>query len=549
MKSAIRIALSAYGLTLLGTAMAFEPIVYEGEAPSIRLEVLGTYRGNFYDSDSSIEPAAYDPRTKRLFVVSQDRGGVDVLDISDPSAPTKINLIDVLVLGLPSAIAVKQGIVAVGIENTVKTEAGYVAFFDADGVELANPVSIGVQPSGVAFTPDGDKVVTASTGEANDAYTDDPVGSVSVIDIRRRDHRVMTSVITDDFSSFNGKKEELIASGVRLFGPHEPTVSQDLEPEAIAVSHDSRTAWVTLTRNNALAVVDIEAAKVVDILPFGYKDHNVEGNGLDASDKDGGVNIRAWPVKGMYQPDLFAAYCTGDQTYLVTPNEGDPRDSEGFSETDQVENLVLDPTAFPNALELNKEENLGRLGVATVQGDTDNDGDFDELYSFGSRSFAIWTPDAELVFDSGDEFEKITAAAIPDNFNSQDNESSFDDRSDQRGPEPEVVAVGEIETHHYAFTGLEQIGGVMVYDISNPWEPEFQVYVNNRDFSVNPRDFCVKGTPPSKECAAAGDLGPEGVTFIPRSKSPIDAALLVMTQEISDTTTIYRVDRIIPQEH
>ena len=553
MKPVTAVTAVVLSFAVSAAAVALEPIVYEGEDPTIRLEVLGTHRGDAYNSSSSNEPAAYDPITKRLFVVSKDRGGVDVIDIRHPSTPQLDDPIDVSDLGLPSFVAVKGRIIAVAIENTIGTDPGYVAFFDLHGRKLAT-VGVGAQPSMVAFTPNGRYAIVASSGEANDEYTIDPAGSISIIELHRRGHRLKTSVVTDNFSSFNDQVDELRASDVRIFGPN-ATVSQDLEPQSVVISHDSRTAWVSMPTNNALAVVDIKAADVVEIDSFGYKDHNVEGQGLDASDDDDAINIKAWPVLGMYAPDQLSAYRAFGDTYLVTPNEGNPRNTTGFSERARVRDLVLDPTAFPDRAKLQLNENLGRLRVTNVQGDVDGDGDFDELFSFGGRSFAIWTTDLELVFDSGDEFEQITAEAVQDQqgnsyFNSEDNNNSFDARSDDGGPEVEAVTVGRVGPRQYAFVSLEQVGGVMVYDITNPQDPQFQLYFNNRDFSIDPGGEDPAGNPvcgddPREgDCPLAGDLGPEGVLFIPRSLSPIRAPLLVMTHEISDTTTILKVDGI-----
>ena len=110
--------------------------------------------------------------------------------------------------------------------------------------------------------------------------------------------------------------------------------------------------------------------------------------------------------------------------------------------------------------------------------------------------------------------------------------------------------MGRVGPRQYAFVSLEQVGGVMVYDITNPQDPQFQLYFNNRDFSIDPGGEDPAGNPVCGDdpregnCPLAGDLGPEGVLFIPRSLSPIRAPLLVMTHEISDTTTILKVDRI-----
>ncbi|BBO78383.1 hypothetical protein DSCW_58000 [Desulfosarcina widdelii] len=218
----------------------------------------------------------------------------------------------------------------------------------------------------------------------------------------------------------------------------------------------------------------------------------------------------------------------------MTANEGDARDYDTFAEEERVKNLDLDPDMFPDAETLQENEVLGRLTVTTAQGDLDGDGDYDERYSFGARSFSIFTPTKKglrLVFDSGDQLEQLTAAALPFNFNSTNDENdSFDNRSDDKGPEPEGLTLGEIDGRTYLFLGLERVGGIMVYDITDPRDPEFVQYINNRDFSGD------------AEAGTAGDLAPEGLTFIPARKSPTGDNLLAVTNEVSGTTTVYKID-------
>ena len=172
------------------------------------------------------------------------------------------------------------------------------------------------------------------------------------------------------------------------------------------------------------------------------------------------------------------------------------------------------------------------MKISLLEGDVDNDGDYDELFSFGSRSFSIWTDDGVLIFDSADDFEQITASMFPDNFNANHYYNEFDKRSNNRGPEPESIIVEKIDTQHFAFIGLERIGGMMIYDVTNPFSPKFVSYVNNRNFSADP----------SKELSQAGDLGPEGMLFIPKPHSPINYSLVVIANEVSGTTTIYKIE-------
>jgi 2',3'-cyclic-nucleotide 2'-phosphodiesterase / 3'-nucleotidase / 5'-nucleotidase len=209
------------------------------------------------------------------------------------------------------------------------------------------------------------------------------------------------------------------------------------------------------------------------------------------------------------------------RTYIVSANEGDARDGEEA----RIKDLVLDPAVFPDAETLQKDGNLGRLTVTNKNGDLDGDGDFEELWAFGARSFSIWTAAGDLVYDSGDDFEQIVAAVNPTFFNADNDENEFDARSDNKGPEPEGVAVGRVDGRTYAFIGLERIGGVMIYDITDPYDPQFVQYTNNRDFTLDP---------------PAPDSGPEVLVFIPPYESPTRKALLLVANEISGTVTIYQ---------
>ena len=260
------------------------------------------------------------------------------------------------------------------------------------------------------------------------------------------------------------------------------TMAVLVEPEYITTDGD--TAWVTLQENNAIAVVDIRTGRVKKVFALGFKDHSKAANKLDASDDDGAIRIRRWPVFGMYQPDAIANFRSGDRQYLITVNEGDTRDYDAFGEEERVADLALDPVAFPNAGALQQDRNLGRLTVTKTLGDIDADGDFDRLYVPGGRSFSIWNArTGALVFDSGAELEQLLANLLPGEFNANHEENdSLDNRSDNKGPEPEGVTLGIARDTLYAFIGLERIGGIVVLDLTDPKNPEFVDYHNNRQF-------------------------------------------------------------------
>lgn len=477
--------------------------------------------------EGSAEITAYDAASKKLFVVNGALASLDVLDLTNPAQPTLLKTVTMASLwaeaGAANSVAIHQGMVALAVQASDKTQPGRLIVLRASDYAVLGTAVVGALPDMVTFTPDGKTLLLANEGEPN-SYglpdSVDPEGSISVVDVSGlslTSSNVVLTAKTADFKAFNDQKDALIASGVRIFGPG-ATVAQDMEPEYITVSADGKTAYVTLQENNAMAIVDIATAKVTAIKPFGYKDHSLAGNGLDASDKDSSINIKTWPVLGMYLPDAIASYSVAGQTYLITANEGDARaDWPGYNEESRVKDLALSP-----ALEaLKTDAQLGRLTVTKAQGAVN--GVYEKLYAYGTRSFSIWNAQGQQVFDSGDQLEQLTKDLPQAKFNASHGDNKLDDRSDNKGPEPEGVIVAQFGQKHYAFIGLERIGGVVVYDVSQPTRPVYETYINTRS-------------------GATGDLGPEGLHFVPADKSPNGKPLLVVGNEISGTTVIYQIN-------
>jgi Ca2+-binding RTX toxin-like protein len=498
-----------------------------------QLTLLGTNVTGIFERGAA-EIVAFDPDTDNLFIVDGARLAIDLVNITDPTNPTKIGSLDLSPYGGGvNSVAVKNGVVAVAVEANVKQNPGQVVFFETTG-NFLKAVTVGALPDMVTFSPDGKKVLVANEGEPNDAYTVDPEGSVSIVDLASG--VANATATTADFSAFNAQIDSLRATGVRIYGPG-ATVAQDLEPEFMTVSANSRTAWITLQENNAIAVLDLTTNQISSILPLGYKDFDAFGDGFDASDRDNAIDIENWPVLGMYQPDAIATYTVNNETYLLTANEGDARAYSGFNEEVRVGSLNLDPSAFPDAADLKNNAKLGRLRATNALGDTDGDSDYDRLYAYGGRSFSIWKYDSAgdlvQVFDSGDDFEQIIAQVNPTYFNTNNNNNTRDDRSDDKGPEPEAITLGEVKGRTYAFIGMERDSGIFVYDVTSPLFPTFVQYVDNRDFTQ------AVQLPDGSSNPLAGDLGPEGVTFISAKDSPTGRPLLLTANEVSGTTSIY----------
>lgn len=513
-----------------------------------------------FTSEIGAEIAAYDSNRQLLYVVS---GGtqLEAVDISDPTNPTQAAALDLGLLGAPidgaSSITYSSDsdLLAIAIAADPVTDAGSVVVVDLSAATEGNLIAavkvltVGALPDSLTFTPDGSKIVVANEGEpeaiedadGNVTGFTDPEGSVSIIDVSGDFGDLSdANVSTADFSAFNGQAESLRAAGVRLFPDVVDgglTVAQDLEPEFVAVSPDSTKAFVTLQENNAIAIVDLATATVESIQPLGLKDYSQPGNGLDASDRDddinGGINIDLEPVFGLYMPDTIASFESNGETYYVIANEGDDRgdaddddnprgDAVRLKDLDDVSSFGRDGVALDPSIDaaLLEDEELGRLAISSIDGDTDGDGDIDQLVGYGGRSFSVLNSAGEIIFDSGDQIAQITAELTPELFNANNGDpEDVDTRSDNKGAEPEAITTGVINGTPYAFVGLERAGGgVLVYDLSNPAQPEFIQYARDNE-----------------------DIAPEGLVFIDAADSPNGETLLAVANEVSNTVALYSI--------
>lgn len=522
------------------------------------LTVVGSFKkaGAGFD-ESAAEIVAHDDQNDKLFIINAEAKVVDVIDFSDADisdeTATSINVASALAQHAPTfavgninSVAVNQNLVAIAVEADQKTDNGRVAFYTADTLQFIDSIAVGALPDMLTFTPDGNTVVVANEGEVpadpNDGdlrdFANDVEGTISIISINRSGADPTFSHTLLRFADFNigGSRANEWHADIRI-EPEATSRANDLEPEYVAITADGNTAFVSLQENNAIAVVSLNSANstINKIIPLGFKNHGAANNALDVSDKDDAINIRLWNgLRAAYMPDAIVAVTIGVNDYVVTANEGDSRD-----DVDELrfEDLTdpLDADVFANNAK--DQDQLGRLAIIDdLTLNTDNDLDIETVTAFGGRSFSIFG-DHGLVADSGDDFERITAhlAQINGslNFNASNDDNDSDDadsRSDAKGPEPEGIVVGVINGRSYAFIGLERVGGIMMYDITNPKLPRFMTYLNNRDFNAD------------AESNAAGDLGPEGLLFIHADNSPNGENLLVVGNEISGTTTVFQIN-------
>ncbi|TMP78759.1 choice-of-anchor I family protein [Pseudoalteromonas sp. S983] len=543
---------------------------------ALNISLVGRAVLNAQSPEGAAEIVAYQASKKWIYAInsSGDEAVVNIIpaDTFDTAALVQdnegivsaTNLTSTITLTLndntpgdANSIAIDENNQMLAVAMAAKNvgEAGQIAFYDISGDTPAfiKNVPAGFLPDMVTFNHDGTKVVVANEGEPNGDYSIDPKGSVSIINIVEG---VVADTATNiDFTTYNSQQAELESDGFVFANPTRrtikgnvinTTVAMDLEPEYVSISKDNKYAYVSIQENNGLAIINLEDNSV-ELKALGFKDWS--DLQIDASDKDGGVNFKSYPgLYGMYQPDTISSFSWKGANFIVSANEGDAREyffdvTDGadcaakggldYDEDDGClayidESRVEDLTLAANFDYLNNDDDdIGRLKVSTVKGDTNDDGQYESLYAYGARSFTIWDSNGLVVFDSGDDIGRITASVHGEAFNNNEDENEGDTRSDDKGAEPEALTIGTIDERTFAFIGLERMGGIMVYDITNPYDVQFEDYFYNRGV--------IEGAD------ITGDLAPEGMVFVSAEQSATGEPLLIIGNEISGSIAVWQI--------
>ena len=494
---------------------------------------IGGYDTGYSNKDGGVaEIISYDKVKNQAWVVNGTTGKLDILDMQDVTnglsqkMPAKSLDIPAIIkkaapdfhYGDMTSVAVnsEKGIVAVALQDADYNKHGYAAILTTDG-ELLTMVEAGCQPDMITFTPDGTKILVANEGEPRKGFGEgivDPAGSVTVITVDAADVKNSTAV-TIGFDAFDSQRETLIANGIMMVKDNLP--SADFEPEYITAT--DKKAYIALQESNAIAVLDLETKEYRGVYSLGYKDLSAEKDALDLVE-DGVYEAKTYDAVSAYMPDGVAVYETNGKTYILTANEGDAREWGDYCNEIKATVAATDGTEAKKVRVIDAEVTDGLPEGKAVM--------------YGARSFSIYRVDADgltQVFDSGNDFEEKTAAYFPAYFNVSNDDNAYDSRSPKKGPEPENVTVGKVGDKVYAFVGLERIGGMMVYDITNPEKATFCNYINTRDFSEDP-ETAEKLT---------GDIAPEGLAFISAEDSPSNTPILLAAFEVSGTVGAYAV--------
>ena len=479
------------------------------------------------DADGGIaEIVQYNAENDKIYLVNGKTGTLDIVSVSnyndtDELATTfdeSADRIDIRQMiadnssqfpagfeyGDVTSVALNSGLdrIALAVQHADYSKNGAIVIADYEGKFVA-AYEAGVQPDMVTFA--GNIALSANEGEPREGYGTgaiDPTGSVTAVDISAANPAAKT--IT--FEKFDAQRAALVEDGVILKKGAAPSV--DLEPEYIAAS--GTKAYVALQEANAIATLDLESLEFTAVNGLGFKDHSVQGNGLDMR-KDDKAEIKTENVYGVYMPDGLATFTAGGKTYLVTANEGDAREWGDYENT--TNDLTIDGEDKVEVL-INREHDGLEEG---------------KHYQLGARSFSVWdTEDMSLAFDSGDMIESYIAASgdYAAYFNCSNDDVELDSRSRKKGPEPEAVNVQTIGGKTYAFVALERQGGVMMFDITDLENVEIVSYANSRDYAAD----------------MAGDVAPESVAFVPAADALNGKNMLVVANENSGTIAIYSME-------
>nr|UYM80488.1 shell protein 2B [Novocrania anomala] len=507
------------------------------------------------------EQSSYDAARKTVYTVGEN-AILYITDISAPERPLVIQNYSLPVIA--TDVEVCGDFVALSGKPSVVVDPGLVMIFKIYNkphsiLEKLHEISVGALPDMLTFTKDCRTILVANEGEAGKnslGRFEDPKGSVSIIKFQTSNLAGNYTLKTADFRAFDSRADEYVARGVRWVyrgqGTNNATrFSQDLEPEYITLSKDESMAYIALQENNAMAVLDMTTLEIKEIYPLGFKQWNKTA-GLDASDKDSGINIHKWPVYGMYQPDTIKYVVINGVGYIVTANEGDEKKYKvathglDWEENTRARDLVNQISSnAPSNLRtyVDAKSDLGRLKVSTVDG-KESDGNYSKLFAYGGRSFSIWkAADLSLVYDSGSDVEEKTMQYFRSIFNSElDNEldtpeDSFDSRSDNKGPECESLAIVHNEGNVVIFVGNERTSSIIIYSVNTSDDaimPKFQSMY--RAGELNDTWANMYGA------HNVGDIDPEDIRFIPSSDSPNGQPLLLVSGSVSGTLSLYQVE-------
>ena len=541
--------------SLAGAAMV-APIAFslpaQADPANFDIELLTTIDSG--SGEGGAEIPTFHHRSNRLFTTNGAENRIDVYDLSDVESPEFMKSVSLSEYGdgITSVAAGRKSIVAaVEVDPTFATDgtptvnSGVLVVMDTDGDIVSTLELDGVLPDSVTFAKDettvlvaieaepvcaADNPATADVDESKDfSLANDPEGQVVIVDLSDPENPTKKNVTFDGFTASEAAAAGLVVSKVQT------DFAKDVEPEYVSAV-DNNTAYATLQEANGIAEIDLNSATVTRIFSAGTVDRSAVG--IDASNRDEDDDLETYDnVIGLNEPDTIATFAIHMDNYFITANEGDAREYDCIDDDDRAKDLNLDPSVFPNAATLQLDENLGRAKVDSNFGDTDGDGDYDQIGLRGGRSMTIFK-NGELLFDTEEliatEMKKITGDDLLINGGHWFDDSGENivytdsDRADDKGGEPEGVAIGTTGERRVAVLGLERFSALLFFDITDPSAPTLISWEQMQPVTDTP-------------VADSKAWSPEGIVFIPAWQSPNGKPLVLTSYEMSGTMTIHQI--------
>jgi hypothetical protein len=539
------------------TALTASALISAGQLPALAneatvkvTEISAIASG---DGEGSHEIVTYHAGSKRIFATNGVKNSIDIFDISDVANPKKVSSVSLAPYGndvtsvaagkdvVVAAVLVTETFSATGVPTTPN---GKIVVFDTNGKVLSSADILGVLPDAVTFAPNGttalvaieaslvcakDNPATPEKEETDYTKASDPVGGVSVVDLSNPATPVVKFAGFDQFNVAAMKAKGIAVSSVVN------NVSKDFEPEFVTAV-DNKTAYVTIQEANAIGKLNIETATFEDVTRA--FESNLSYVARDTSDRDSGAGPRSYRnVVGASQPDAIAGFKYGAGNYFITANEGDAREYTCLNDDLRAASLKVDTRRFPNWSTLSGSAELGRAKVNPTMGDKDGDGDIDTIHLRGSYSMTMYR-NGMPIWDSGELLDQIQIKAfgvanINGSHSYSKDKSTMNyvgqDRSDDKGAEPEGVALGMVGDRRIAILGLERMTALAIFDITQPRMPVFQEWLQMLPTTATP----------------AKDVkhwSPEGIVFVPADKSPSGKALVITSYELSGSISIHQIE-------
>lgn len=495
----------------------------------------------------------------RFYTISS--GGSNRITLSDWSDPQNPRYLQQLDLGgnVTTSVATYGNLVAIAVTpdaydasgTSVPTPKSEIRFYrlvppsgsnaNASLVEVGR-VEAGFLSDGMRFSADGRQLYVANEGQPNSDFTQDPVGSVTIVSITGTPLKPRFEKVDVAMPELNAPGLELLGAGIRFSGKDgvTTTFAQSAEPEY--VSSAGGYLFATLQENNAVARINLATNKVEAYIGLGWVDYRkVAVDLLDTGSTF--APVKDQNVVGLRMADGIAAFQQRGGVYFLTANEGDARDYSGYLDERRDSSLSGGGySTVPGRLRLivNNEKVSGLKDEALVlsgdlaDADPRNDFSFESAtrngtpVSFGSRSLSLFDGiTGELVWDSW-----MTDSIGGVNYNtSLQNIASFagvydDSRSDDKGVEPESVVVVDYIGRRYAVAAMErtnagdtldqvtQGGLLVVYDITDVRNVDFVTY-------------------------QTVSRSPEGIEVIKPLQSPTRRTLLGVSSEFNSNSVEY----------